>query len=227
MADPSPPLVLRLARAAVALAVDLLLLAWGMGGFAAVFAAPRALALLAIWGAAGVTLTLTRPTRGQDTTRTEKDPFAMLLLAIIPLGTPALSAWGARTGTWLLPAPEALGWLGVALSALGLYMRVAAMLQLGTRFSPLLAVQREHALETTGWYAVVRHPGYLGALLANLGASIAFGSALALPAALVMVVVQADRVRREERLLAGHFGEVWQAYARRTGALLPRLFGAR
>ncbi len=227
MAGTPPPLIPSLARAAVALAVELLLLAWGMGGFAAVFASPRALALLAIWGAAGVTLTLTRPARGQDTTRTEKDPLAMLLLALIPLGTPALAAWGGRSGTWLLPAPEALGWLGVALSAAGLFMRVAAMLQLGTRFSPLLAVQREHALETTGWYSVVRHPGYLGALLANLGASIAFGSAVALPAAAVMILVQADRVRREERLLAGHFGDAWQAYARRTGALLPRLFGAR
>lgn len=225
MPDTHPPLVLKLARAALALAVDALLLAWGLGGFAAIPRSAHALALLAVWGMAGVTLTLARPTRGQDTTRTEKDPLAMLLLALIPLGTPALAAWGGRAGVWPLPAAAALGWLGVALSAAGLFMRVAAMLQLGPRFSPLLAVQREHRLETTGWYAVVRHPGYLGALLANFGAAVAFGSAVALPFALVMVLVQADRVRREERLLAGHFGEAWKTYANRTGALLPRFLG--
>ena len=80
----------------------------------------------------------------------------------------------------------------------------------------------EHALETSGWYAFVRHPGYLGALLASWGAAVAFGSALALPLAGVLTLVQLDRVRREERLLAGHFGEAWSEYARRTGALLPR-----
>ncbi len=218
----APPLPLRLARALVALAIEGALLAWGLGGAAALLASPHALALLAVWGAAGVTLTLTRPGRGQDVARSEKDPLAMLLLALIPLGTPALAAWGGRAGHWLLPAPGAFGWAGVALSALGLHVRVSAMRQLGARFSPLLAVQREHALETSGWYAVVRHPGYLGALLANAGAAIAFGSAVALPFALVMAVVQADRVRREEALLARHFGSAWQAYARRTGALFPR-----
>jgi protein-S-isoprenylcysteine O-methyltransferase Ste14 len=117
---------------------------------------------------------------------------------------------------------RAVAWLGVALSALGLWVRVGAMRQLGARFSPLLAIQREHALETTGWYAVVRHPGYLGALLASWGAALAFGSALALPLALAMTLVQIDRVRREERLLAAEFGDAWRDYARRTGALLPR-----
>lgn len=223
MADTPPPLPLRLARALIALAIEGALLAWGLGGLHALLATPRALALLAIWAATGVTLTLTRPARGQDVARAEKDALAMLLLALIPLGTPALAAWGGRSGTWPLPAAEALGWSGVALSAAGLFMRVAAMRQLGARFSPLLAVQREHALETTGWYAVVRHPGYLGALLANTGAALTFGSAVALPFALVMMLVQADRVRREERLLAAHFGADWQAYARRTGALLPRV----
>ena len=211
-----------LARALLALAIESALLAWGLGGFPALFASPRALALIAIWGVTGITLTLVRPVRGQDVARSERDPVAMLLLALIPLGTPALAAWGGRTAVWPLPAPEWLGWCGVALSAVGLFMRVAAMRQLGARFSPLLAVQREHTLETTGWYAVVRHPGYLGALLANTGVAITFGSAVALPFALVMVLVQADRVRREERLLEGHFGDAWRAYARRTGALFPR-----
>ena len=137
-----------------------------------------------------------------------------------------MAAWGGRVGRWPLPAPETLGWLGVALSALGLWIRVSAMRQLGPRFSPLLAVQRGHALETTGWYAAVRHPGYLGALLASWGAAMTFGSALALPLALVMTFFQLDRVRREEALLAGAFGEAWRDYAQRTGALLPR-FAAR
>lgn len=220
--SPRPPLILLVVRALIALAFEAALLTWGLGGVAALAASPRALALLAIWGVVGVTLSVTRPARAQDIVAAEKDPLAMLALALLPLAIPGVAAWGGRLPIWPLPAPELLGWTGVALSALGLGLRVAAMRQLGARFSPLLAVQREHALETTGWYALVRHPGYLGALLASWGAAIAFGSALAVPLAFAMTLFQADRVRREERLLEGRFGEAWRAYARRTGALLPR-----
>src|SRR5262245_16807364 len=218
---PVPVLVLR--ALIVTVALEGALLAWGLGGFAAIVRHPLALALLAIWGVAGVTLSVTRPVRGQDIVTSEKDPLAMLALALLPLATPGVAAWGGRLHVWPLPAPELLGWAGVALSAIGLWIRVGAMRQLGVRFSPFLAVQREHALETRGWYARVRHPGYLGAILASWGAAIAFGSALAIPLALAMTLFLADRVRREEKLLEQHFGDDWRAYARRTGALLPRL----
>jgi protein-S-isoprenylcysteine O-methyltransferase Ste14 len=221
--SPRPPVVVIVARALVALAIESALLAWGVGGVRALLASPRALALIAIWGIVGLTLGFARPARGQDVVRAERDPLAMIALALIPLAIPGVAAWGGRLGVWPLPAAMLIGWAGVVLSAIGLGLRVAAMRQLGVRFSPLLAVQREHALETTGWYARVRHPGYLGSLLASWGAAIAFGSAMALPLALLMTAFQWDRVRREERLLEGQFGDAWRAYAARTGALLPRL----
>jgi len=221
--SPRPPAVVIVARALVALAIESALLAWGVGGVRALLASPRALALIAIWGIVGLTLGFARPARGQDVVRAERDPLAMIALALIPLAIPGVAAWGGRLGVWPLPAAMLLGWAGVVLSAIGLGLRVAAMRQLGVRFSPLLAVQREHALETTGWYARVRHPGYLGSLLASWGAAIAFGSAMALPLALLMTAFQWDRVRREDRLLEGQFGDAWRAYAARTGALLPRL----
>src|SRR5262245_51386853 len=214
-----PPVPVSVARALIALAIESLLLAWGLGGLAALAHSPRALALIAIWGVVGVTLSVTRPVRAQDIASAEKDPLAMAALALLPLAIPGVAAWGGRLGVWPLPAPDVLGWCGVALSAAGLALRVAAMRQLGARFSPLLALQREHALETTRWYARVRHPGYLGALLASWGAAIAFGSGLALPLAAAMTLVQWLRVRREETLLARHFGDAWRAYAARTGAL--------
>jgi len=220
-----PPLPLLVLRALVALAFEAALLAWGLGGLDALLASPRALALLAIWGITGLTLSITRPVRSNDTARAERDPLPLLVLALVPLAIPGVAAYGGRARIWPLPAPDAIGWLGVALSAVGLWIRVSAMRQLGARFSPLVALQREHALETTGWYSQVRHPGYLGALLASLGAAVTFGSALALPLLVVMVLFQAQRVRHEETLLAGHFGDAWREYAARTGALLPRLGG--
>lgn len=207
------------------LALDAALLALGLGDAALLVRDPRALALLLVWGAAGIALALRRPTRGQAVASAKPDPLVMLALLVLPMAAAPLGAFGARHALHTLPYANTVSWCGVALSAAGLALRVAAMARLGRRFAPLVALQKEHALETGGPYAFVRHPGYLGALLACLGGSVAFGSALALPVPALMLVAQLARVHREEAMLAGAFGDAWTRYAARTGALLPRLFG--
>ena len=96
------------------------------------------------------------------------------------------------------------------------------MVRLGSRFSPVAALQRGHTLETRGIYGVVRHPGYLGAWLCDLGIVLAFGSAPALLLPLAMAIAIALRVRGEERLLAGQFGDAYRAYRARVGGFVPR-----
>jgi len=203
------------------LAFDAALLTLGFGGLEAMWRDLHARALLLVWGVGGIALGLLRPARGQDVTVSRRDPVAMLVLFAIPLVVPMVGALGWRLQWLVLRPANTIGWAGVVLCALGLALRIAAMARLGVRFSPLVAVQRDHALETRGPYAFVRHPGYLGALLATLGGALAFGSALALPLWLAMLAAQLARVRREETLLAEHFGKRWQEYAARTGALLP------
>lgn len=213
--------------ALVVLALDAALLALGLGGPAMLVRDPRALALLLVWGAAGIALALLRPARGQDVARAAPDPLVMLALFVLPLASAPLGAFGARNALYTLPWANTVSWCGVLLVAVGLGLRIAAMARLGRRFAPVVALQREHDLETGGPYAFVRHPGYLGALLACLGAAVAFGSGLALPIPALMLVAQVARVRREERMLAGAFGDTWARYAARTGSLLPRLVRPR
>jgi len=136
--------------------------------------------------------------------------------------TPAVSAAGRRFGVLPWFASEWAGGIGVALVALGLAVRIAAMARLGSRFSPLVAVQRTHALERGGPYAAVRHPGYLGSLLACVGAMLAFGSALALPLVAAFALLLRARIALEESLLERTFGDEWRRYRERTHALLPR-----
>lgn len=210
------------------LAIEASILALALAGWRELFARPNAVALLAVWGVAGVTLALLRPVRGQDVAHAERDPLVMVALLLLPYLIPFIAAAGSRVAFATLPTPigHVVAWLGVTLAALGLALRIAAMWQLGARFSPLVALQREHRLETGGLYALVRHPGYLGSLLTSLGSALAFGSWSALPLWLLMVVAQLARVRREEALLSRHFGDAWGDYSRRTGALLPRLGAA-
>ncbi len=202
------------------LAIDLVLLAAGVGGFGALAHHPRALTLFAEWVVGSVALAALRG-RDRDPIETRREPLVMLLLVLVPGLTPFLSAWAERAGLAPLPGGATLRWAGVVLAGLGFGLRIAAMMRLGARFSPVVEVQQRHALETGGVYARVRHPGYLGAWLANLGVVLAFGSAATLPLSLVLAAMLAVRIRSEEQVLERHFGDAWRAYRARTGALLP------
>jgi len=204
-------------------ALDALLLLAALGGVGALLAHRRALALLAVWAAGGIVLALLRPVRHHEPVAIDRESrLALVALLVVPLVTPAVAALGERfaVAPWFAWAP--LEWAGVAVVAAGLGVRIAAMVQLGSRFSPLVTVQRGHVLETGGIYAWVRHPGYFGALLACTGAMLAFGSALPLPLVLLFLALLRARIAREEVLLERHFGDEFRGYRRRTGGLVPR-----
>ena len=224
---PSKPIASSPLRAALgalaATALDAALLALALGGLAPLLRHERALALLATWAVCGVTLAVSRPVRTHDPVELKSEPpWVLAALFLIPLAIPPLSALAERLSVAPLPGGAALRWSGVAISAAGLVLRIVAMVQLGSRFSPFVAVQRGHQLETRGVYARIRHPGYLGAWLASLGTVIAFGTAATLPLAVLMLIVLAGRWRREEEVLERHFGESYRDYRARSGALIPR-----
>jgi protein-S-isoprenylcysteine O-methyltransferase Ste14 len=79
----------------------------------------------------------------------------------------------------------------------------------------------DHRLVTSGPFAVVRHPMYVGGIMAELGALLLFRSwAAALVALQAPVLIV--RARREEEALAAEFGAAWAAYCARVPGWLPR-----
>ena len=218
------PLPLRLALALVASALDGALLVLACGGFARFVANAVSVALVVAWTLAALTLSAIQPVRAQDPVAADRDaPWRLALLGLLPLAIPPLSALADRLGWMPLGFPDAARWIGVGLVAFGLAIRITAMARLGSRFAPEAVVQREHALETSGLYALVRHPGYLGAWLAALGSVLAFSSAVAMPLLVAFAWLLSQRARKEDALLERHFGGPYRAYCARTGAFLPRI----
>lgn len=80
------------------------------------------------------------------------------------------------------------------------------------------------ALTTSGPYAHVRNPIYVGSILAGFGlAGLTADPWMLLLCAAAFLVLYATIVPAEERFLAGAFGEKYAAYARAVPRLIPRL----
>jgi protein-S-isoprenylcysteine O-methyltransferase Ste14 len=83
--------------------------------------------------------------------------------------------------------------------------------------------QRRHALATTGPYAHVRHPQYVGFILIMFGFLLQWPTILTLAMFPVLVTMYVVLTRREEREVAGEFGEAYWRYAARVPRFIPRL----
>ena len=98
------------------------------------------------------------------------------------------------------------------------------MFVLGNRFSGLVAIQPGHTLVTSGVYAVIRHPSYLGLLINSLGWSLAFRSSVGVILTLFLVLPLLARINAEEKLLHSYFGADYNAYRSRTWRLIPGIY---
>jgi len=110
------------------------------------------------------------------------------------------------------------------LFAVGGALRLWPVFILGNRFSGLVAIQPGHALVTTGVYAVIRHPSYLGLLTSSLGWGLAFRSGVGVLIAALLLVPLLARIRAEEALLSSEFGAEYEAYRARTSRLIPCVY---
>jgi len=111
-------------------------------------------------------------------------------------------------------APRGTAWVaGITLAALTLPVWILARLQLGSAFS---VRAQATGLVTVGLYRYVRHPVYVFGSAAVVGILVAFLGWRGAIWAAILAVVQSLRARKEDAVLAGRFGEAYEAYRRTT-----------
>lgn len=87
----------------------------------------------------------------------------------------------------------------------------------------LYAAQKRHALATTGPYARIRHPQYVGFVLIMLGFLVQWPTILTLGMFPVLVTMYVRLARREEQEALAEFGTDYTRYAERVPAFIPSL----
>lgn len=121
--------------------------------------------------------------------------------------------------------PNVISSVGVVLLVAGITIRWAAVYALGKYFTGLVVIKTDHQLIRTGLYKHLRHPAYTGTLLAHLGLGLSFANWFSLTlSSIPFVAVALYRMRVEERALADAFGAEYDAHARASKRLIPRLY---
>ena len=117
----------------------------------------------------------------------------------------------ASSGFW--------AYAGAVLCALGVALAIWARFHLGRNWSGRPTTKVDHELVTSGPYQIVRHPIYTGVILALLGVTLVY------PFELIIFFLVCGmflwRVKKEENLMEGQFGEKYREYKKRTRALIP------
>lgn len=132
--------------------------------------------------------------------------------------------------------PEAIKWadldlgyvlrsLGFALSLLSLIFFLILKMELNCSFSPVIKVENDQELITSGIYSYVRHPIY--SLYFMFYAGIFFLTSnylIGISWLLLYLLFIIRRIKNEEEMLISHFGKRYIEYRERTGKFIPKLF---
>ena len=184
-------------------------------------------ALVCLFAAlAGIACGLRRP-RGRTTGLARKVLRlpAYLLISVLFFG-PCILLW--RPLPLAFSAPVRV--LALALGALLYFPALAlcfwARLTLGEMYnvSSSMGAQlyADHRLITYGPFTIVRHPMYLGVILASVGGLLIYRT-WTLLFTTVDFLGLVLRARREEQALAAEFGEQWEEYCRRVPGWIPHI----
>jgi protein-S-isoprenylcysteine O-methyltransferase Ste14 len=114
--------------------------------------------------------------------------------------------------------------VGVGLTVLGLAFAVWARIYLGKNWSGSVQVKVGHELMRGGPYGWVRHPIYTGLLVALVGTGFVRGQVRGVLAFFVLLAGFWVKLGIEEQMMRKTFGEEYEEYARKTGALVPRMW---
>jgi protein-S-isoprenylcysteine O-methyltransferase Ste14 len=121
-----------------------------------------------------------------------------------------------------IPRNPAANMVGIACTWAGIGIAIWARYHLGQFWSGRITLKEGHQLIRSGPYARLRHPIYTGLDLAAIGSALVIGHWRCVAGVCVIMIGFVIKAKREERLLAGQFGDAFEEHQRQTGFLLPR-----
>lgn len=196
---------------------------WGWGGVAPFYRIPALRALTIVYFAIVVVALFCGGNLSRGVREDRGNRWVLWAFFGLGFANGFFPAWDDRHD-FLTFGGDGLRWIGVVLYALGSGLRLWPVVALGDRFSGLVAIQSGHQLLTGGPYQFIRHPSYVGLMVASLGWALAFRSGIGVLITVVTLLPLVARIKAEENLLQSHFGAEFDAYRARTWRMIPGLW---
>lgn len=125
------------------------------------------------------------------------------------------------------PISQGIRGLGLAVGVAGFALGAWARISLGRAFAPTAAVPVDEHIVDAGPYAHVRHPFYVGLMLALASGVLALDRRVTLATWIVLAPLVRTIAVLEEQHLATTLGKAYRAYQARVPRWAPRLSSAR
>lgn len=190
-------------------------------------------ALSLVYGVAAVLLVMVAfrdaPVRWLEARREERVLEDRLYHIVNAASIVVIAAWLAAVLTGFdraLPAePAARQWVrafGLALGLVGFGVALWARVAIGKAFAPTAAVPPDRRIVEKGPFAYVRHPFYLGMMVAMAGGVMVLDSQATLVAWVVLLPLVDTLARWEEAFLVEELGAAYSDYRARVPRWIPR-----
>jgi protein-S-isoprenylcysteine O-methyltransferase Ste14/rhodanese-related sulfurtransferase len=163
---------------------------------------------------------LTRPHRDPDRRGEDLKPitFGYVTCAVLSLIVAPIEAI-----YWPSEVPILQQIIGAVIGLGGLALGLLSFKALGRNFRVFGAPRRSGTLITSGIYTYIRHPMYIGTIMAVGGYVLAFGSLIAMPLWLGVTIFYLVKTVKEERLLTDKYPE-YEEYCKHTWKFIPYIY---
>jgi len=94
---------------------------------------------------------------------------------------------------------------------------------LSSAWEKLYRAQRQHKLATTGWYARMRHPQYMGFVIIMFGFLLQWPTLITLVMFPILTLTYARLSKLEEKEMERTFGQTYRNWASKTPSFIPKM----
>lgn len=143
--------------------------------------------------------------------------FGLVLIPIIWMFSPWFNSFNLYLPQWLRI-------IGILLIVISLFFFYWVHKTLGQNWSPVLEIRKDHQLVKSGPYKNIRHPMYSQIWLWVIAQFLVTSNLISgLSGFVAWTIVYFSRVKNEESMMLGKFGDSYKEYMSKTGRVLPKI----
>ena len=168
---------------------------------------------------------LNRLLRSKSTDKQNADKNSLLIIWVTVVAAIFLAVYISMKYYFPIYPDTTIRYIGLGIILLGIILRIAAVLSLGKFFTVDVTIREDHKLKKDGVYKYLRHPSYFASLLSFIGFGLSINSWPGL--ILIVVAVMAVfifRIKIEEKILIGQFGDEYLDYKKNTKGIIPFVY---